>query len=74
MEEQKLNNKEFTPEHEVVQLMTEKQKEALQKFRSEGTTNFSRNDYKHLNSIKKTCRDVLENYDEALKLYLELTG
>ena len=54
-------------------MLTEIQKQILEKFRKEGTEKFSRNDYQVLATIRKNCRDVLENYDEAKRIYLELT-
>ncbi len=73
MEKQELNSKSFTSEYEVIQLLTETQKETLEKFRKEGTAKFTRNDYQVLATIKKNCRDTIENYQEALKIYVELT-
>ena len=55
-------------------MLTQTQEKLLQKYRKEGTINFSRSDYDILATIKKNCRNILENFQEALKIYLELTG
>lgn len=54
-------------------MLTEAQKKTLDKLRQDGTLNFTRNDYQVLATIKKNCRHILVNYDEALLLYIELT-
>lgn len=54
-------------------LITETQQEILKRFRKEGTAKFTRNDYQVLATIKKNTRYILENFQEALTIYVELT-
>lgn len=54
-------------------LLTEVQQEVLKRFRKEGTAKFTRNDYQVLATVKKNTRYILENFQEALIIYVELT-
>lgn len=68
-----INNKTITFENKVMPMLTKAQKHTLEKIRRQGTKNFTRNDYQQISTIKKNCRYILENYQEAYDLYLELT-
>ena len=73
MTETKLNRNTITFDNKVMPMLTKAQKTTLKKFRDYGTKEFTRNDYQQLSTIKKNCRYILENYQEAYDLYLELT-
>ena len=54
-------------------MLTDKQKEVLNKFRISGTKGFHRIDYHHLMEIKKRCKYTIENYNHAVKILAEIS-
>lgn len=54
-------------------MLTDTQKKVLEKWRNRQTEKLTRNDYQVIETIRNNCRYILENCEEAKKLYLELT-
>ena len=53
-------------------MLTEKQKQALAKFKKEGSKNLTRNEFKHLSTVRQKCISVIRDYDEAVRIIIEL--
>ena len=54
------------------QILSETQLVVLQKLRKNGTKNFSRDDYKIMQGVRRRCRETLKHFDAAKQVYIEI--
>jgi len=54
------------------QILSETQFEILEKLRRSGAKNFSRNDYKIMQGVRRRCRDTLKHFEAAKQVYIEI--
>lgn len=72
-EKQELNKEVFTHEYEVIHMLTEAQQKAVDEYKKNNGKNLDRNTWQQIYTIRKNCLTIIENYEEALRLYIELT-
>ena len=54
------------------QILSGTQLEVLEKLRKSGTNDFSRNDYKIIQGVRRRCRYTLKHFEAAKKVYIEI--
>ena len=63
----------FTATILEVVTMTDHFEKVMEKFRREGTKNFSRNDRQILATIRKNCLHIIKHNQEAIEILVEIT-